>query len=105
MRSLGMQRGEVRGLFLLEALLLSLGGALAGLLAAFIAAIALSLIDFGTDNQFFVILKDGHLLFKMLPVQIAGSILIVGVLTLLAALLPAARAARLDPAHALRKSY
>ena len=105
MRSLGLKRGGVRGLFLLEALLLSLGGAVVGLAAAFIVALVLSLINFGTDNQFFIILREGHLLFKVLPAQIAGNILIVGVLTLLAALLPAGRAAKMDPAHALRKTY
>jgi putative ABC transport system permease protein len=105
MRSLGLQRGGVRGLFLLEALLLSLGGAVVGLVAAFVVALVLSLINFGTDSQFFIILREGHLLFKVLPARIAGNILIVGVLTLLAALLPANRAAKMDPAHALRKTY
>ena len=105
MRSLGLQRGGVRGLFLLEALLLSLGGALVGLIAAFLVALILSLINFGTDNQFFIILKNGHLFFKVLPAQIAGNIAVVGALTLLAALIPASRAAKLDPAHALRKTY
>jgi putative ABC transport system permease protein len=105
MRSLGLQRGGVRGLFLLEALLLSLGGAVVGLVAAFVVALVLSLINFGTDSQFFIILREGHLLFKVLPARIAGNILIVGVLTLLAALLPASRAAKMDPAHALRKTY
>ncbi len=105
MRSLGLQRGGVRGLFLLEALLLSLGGALVGLLAAFLVALILSLINFGMDNQFFIILKNGHLFFKVLPAQIAGNIAVIGVLTLLAALIPASRAAKLDPAHALRKTY
>jgi putative ABC transport system permease protein len=105
MRSLGLQRGGVRGLFLLEALLLSLGGAVVGLVAAFLVALVLSLINFGTDSQFFIILREGHLLFKVLPARIAGNILIVGVLTLLAALLPASRAAKMDPAHALRKTY
>jgi putative ABC transport system permease protein len=105
MRSLGLQRGGVRGLFLLEALLLSLGGAVVGLAAAFLVALVLSLINFGTDSQFFIILREGHLLFKVLPSRIAGNILIVGVLTLLAALLPAGRAAKMDPAQALRKTY
>ncbi|UCF96584.1 MAG: FtsX-like permease family protein [Spirochaetaceae bacterium] len=105
MRSLGLQRGGVRGLFLLEALLLAVGGAVVGLVAAFIVALVLSLINFGTDNQFFIILREGHLLFKVLPAQIAGNILIVAVLTLLAALLPAGRAAKMDPAQALHKTY
>jgi len=105
MRSLGLQRGGVRTLFLLEALLLSVGGALVGLVAAFLIALVLSMINFGTDSQFFIILREGHLLFKVLPARIAGNILVVGVLTLLAALIPAGRVARMDPAHALRKTY
>ncbi len=105
MRALGLQRGGVRSLFLLEAVLLCIGGALVGLLAAFLIGLALSLVNFGTDSQFFIILKDGHLFFKVLPLQILGNILLVGLLTLLAALIPANRAAKMDPGQALRKTY
>jgi putative ABC transport system permease protein len=105
MRALGLQRGSVRGLFLLEAVFLSLGGALVGLAGAFVVGLVLSLINFGTDNQFFVILREGHLSFKALPAQLIGNVAIVAVLTLLAALVPAGRASKLDPAHALRKTY
>jgi putative ABC transport system permease protein len=105
MRALGLQRGSVRWLFLLEALFLALGGALVGLAGAFVAGLVLSLINFGMDNQFFVILREGHLSFKVLPAQLIGNIAIVAVLTLIAALVPAGRASRLDPAHALRKTY
>jgi len=105
MRALGLQRGSVRGLFLLEALFLSLGGALVGLAGAFVVGLVLSLINFGTDNQFFVILREGHLSFKVLPAQLVGNVAIVAALTLLAALVPAGRASKLNPAHALRKTY
>jgi putative ABC transport system permease protein len=105
MRALGLQRGSVRGQFLLEALFLALGGVLVGLAGAFVVGLVLSLINFGTDNQFFVILREGHLSFRVLPVRLVGNIAIVAVLTLLAALLPAGRAARLNPADALRKTY
>jgi putative ABC transport system permease protein len=105
MRALGLQQGSVRGLFLLEALFLGLGGVLVGLAGAFVAGLVLSLINFGTDNQFFVILREGHLSFKVLPAQLVGNVAIVAVLTLLAALVPAGRAARLRPADALRKTY
>jgi putative ABC transport system permease protein len=105
MRALGLQRDSVRGQFLLEALFLALGGALVGLAGAFVVGLVLSLINFGTDNQFFVILREGHLSFKVLPAQLAGNVAIVAVLTLLAALVPAGRAAKLNPADALRKTY
>ena len=105
MRALGLQRGSVRGLFLLEALLLALGGTVVGLAGAAVAGLALSLIDFGMDNQFFVILREGRLTFKVLPAQLAGNVAVVAVLTLLAALVPAGRASKMDPAQALGKTY
>ena len=105
MRALGMQRNGVRDLFLLEAILLSLGSAVLGLILAYGIAGILTLIDFGMDNRFFIILKNGHLSFKVLPLRTLMNILIVGALTLLAVLVPALKAARLDPAHALRKVY
>jgi putative ABC transport system permease protein len=105
MRALGLQRGSVRGLFLLEALFLSLGGVALGLAGAFVVGLVLTLINFGMDNQFFVILREGHLSFKVLVPQLIGNVAIVAGLTLVAALVPAGRAAKLDPAHALRKTY
>lgn len=44
----------------------------------------------------FISLKDGHLLFKVLPLLILGNILLVGLATLLAALIPASLAAKME---------
>lgn len=105
MRAIGMQRGGVRRIFILEALVLALGSAVAGILVARIVMLALSFINFGTGSAFYLFLKNGHLLF---PAAAGGTILnvvVVAVLTLLAVLFPASRAAKLDPAKALGARY
>jgi len=102
MRSMGMQRGEVRNLFLFEALFIALGGAIAGLALAGVAMGILSLVNFGMDTPIFIILKNGHLTFRLEFWRTALDIGIVAVLTLIAAYIPARNAAKLDPAVALR---
>ncbi len=101
MRALGMQRNSVRNLFLLEALFLSLGGAIAGLVVATIVMGGLHLIYWGTNTPLFLFLKEGHMTFSLSPLQVIGYIILVALLTLLAAYFPARGAARLNPAAAL----
>jgi putative ABC transport system permease protein len=102
MRSIGMQRGEVRNLFLLEAAFLALGGVIVGLALALLIMLIVSLVDFGLDSALFIILKNGHMTFKLGLGRTLTDIIIVAVLTLGAAFFPARMAARLDPAVALR---
>jgi putative ABC transport system permease protein len=102
MRSMGMQREEVRSLFLYEATFLALGGVIVGLILAFIVMLAVSLHNFGLNSPLFIILKNGHMTFKLEFIRTALDIVIVSALTLLAAFFPARNAARLDPAVALR---
>ncbi|HTX71715.1 MAG TPA: FtsX-like permease family protein [Rectinemataceae bacterium] len=102
MRSIGMQRNEVRNLFLLEATFLALGGVLAGLALALIAMGAVSLVNFGLNSALFIILKNGHMTFQLGLVRTLTDVVIVAALTLGAAFFPARNAARLDPAVALR---
>jgi putative ABC transport system permease protein len=101
MRAVGMQRNEVRNLFLSEALFLALGGAVAGLALAGLAMGILSLINIGTGSPVFILLKNGHLTFKLGIAQVVADVLIIAVLTTLAALIPARKAAKLNPAVAL----
>ncbi|HUZ18074.1 MAG TPA: FtsX-like permease family protein [Spirochaetia bacterium] len=102
MRALGMQRPTVRNLFLLEALFLAIGGTLTGLAASGIVMAILHLINWGMNTPFFLLLKDGHMTFAPSALQLIGNLLIVALLTLLAASFPASRAAKLNPADALR---
>jgi putative ABC transport system permease protein len=104
MRAIGMQRSEVRNLFLFEALFLALGGAIAGVTLAFVILAIASTINFGLDSPLFMVLKNGHMTFKFEILRILLNIGIVSVLTLFAAWLPARSAAKLDPADALRSS-
>jgi putative ABC transport system permease protein len=100
MRALGMKRRSVRNLFLLEALLLFLGGAVAGLGGAALIMDVLRLFNFGSGT-FAMILQGGRLSFSLPAAQTIAQLLLVGLLTVLAALYPARRAARLSPARAL----
>ncbi len=102
MRAMGVQRSGVRGMFLFEAVFLSIGGAVAGIVLALLAMGGLSLIDFGMDSPAFLILRNGHLSFFLPPARAVFNVLVIAVLTLLAVSRPAGRAAKLEPAVALR---
>jgi len=105
MRALGMQRGSVRNIFLSEALFVALGGALCGVAGAGIVMIIASAIPLEAISIFKLFLNEGHLSFRVIPGSMALNILIVGVLSLVAAWLPAKKASQVDPAQALRTQY
>jgi len=102
MRAVGVQRKEIKSLFLNEALFLALGGAVAGILLALVAMSLLSLIDFGMNTPAFMIMKNGHLSFFVPPFRAVLNIVVIAALTLLAAYFPAKAAAKMEPAVALR---
>lgn len=105
MRAVGMQRGGVRRLFLLEAFFIAAGGILAGLAAALLAMQVLSLVDFYPNPHTALFLDKGRLLFALKPIQLAANTAVIATLSLAAAWLPARRASRIDPAQALRTQY
>jgi len=102
MRAIGVQRGEIRSLFLYEAFFLALGGAIVGIVLALIAMSLLSLINFGMESPAFLIMRNGHLSFFLPPLRAVGNIIIITLLTLFAAYFPAKAAAKMEPAIALR---
>jgi len=102
MRALGMQRTEVRRLFLAEAFYLALGGVAAGMAASGIVMFVLSRINWGTDTPIFILLKNGYMTFKLLPWQVLLNTAVIILMTLFAAFSPARKAALLEPADALR---
>ena len=101
MRALGMHRNGVRRLFLVEAVLLSLGGIMAGFVLAGIAMIVLSNIFWGLESPIYILLKNGYMTFRPGPLRIIINIALVLGLTLLAAYFPTRKAARLQPVDAL----
>jgi len=101
MRAVGMQRSEVRQLFLLEALFLALFGLAAGYLLTAGAMGILSNIFWGVDTPLFMLLKNGYMTFTVTAGQILLNTAIVTLLTLAAAFRPSDKAARLEPGVAL----
>lgn len=102
MRALGVLRREVKRIFLLEALFLALKGAVFGIAAALVAGLGLSLINFGSDSRMMIFLNNGHMSMPVVPAETLGVAVLLSLVTLLAAWLPARSAARLQPADALR---
>ena len=101
MRAVGMQRGAVRNLFLLEAFFLAIGGIVAGFLLAGLVMLILAQIYWGVDTPLFMLLKNGFMTFRIPFFQMLLDTGIVLALTLFAAAWPANKAAGMKPAAAL----
>jgi len=101
-RAIGMQRRDVRNMFLLETLLLTLFSSAAGLLLGFAVMKGLALITFHPhDNPLGMLLVNGHLYFLPTFSGVAGSVLLIVLIAVGTAWFPARRAAQLSPAKAL----
>jgi putative ABC transport system permease protein len=105
MRAIGMHRTEVRNIFLSEALFLALAGAVAGLLVSFISGRILSVITFSPDSPIRFLLAGNTFAFPIVPRSIISTFIVITLATLFSAYFPARKAARLDPAVALRATY
>lgn len=104
MRAFGMQKRTVRRIFLWEAAIISLGGGVVGLALAGLIAAVISRLTFTTPGlEFF--LDNGHITFAVTPSNLIVNLLVLLVMSLLAALLPANAAAKLQPAKALGTHY
>ena len=104
MRAVGMQGRSVRGIFLMEAGFIGLIGALIGLVLAGIAMLVLGQLTLDTDSPLQFFLNDGRITFAVPPLSVVTNVAILLALSLLAAFIPARRAARMEPAAALRSS-
>jgi putative ABC transport system permease protein len=105
MRALGMQRKEVRAVFLWEAFFLSLVGCAGGIVLSSAILGIMSAIKWNLLSELSFFMNKNHLMVRIDPVLMIGTLVLVSGLTLLAALIPARRAAKLEPALALRTSY
>ncbi len=101
MRAFGMQRAAVRRIFLLEAAVIALGGGAIGIGLAGVVAAVVSQISFAHLPQLQFFTDNGHFTFWLTPGDAVSNLIILLVMSLLAAFFPANAAARLRPAKAL----
>jgi ABC-type lipoprotein release transport system permease subunit len=102
LRAIGMQRGTVRNLFILETFFLTFFALVTGVIAAFIIIAILKTVPIEVNNLYLhAILMDGHLHFLPDVGQIclwAGIVMFMSIST---AWFPAVKAAAMDPARSL----
>lgn len=103
LRAIGMQRGDIRLMFLLETALLAFFASLAGTLLAFLTMTGLSQIPIASEgNPLGVILVRGHLYFAPTLLSCVLFVLMIVGIAIVTAWFPASRAAKLPPATAMR---
>ncbi|MDA3812584.1 MAG: ABC transporter permease [Spirochaetaceae bacterium] len=102
MRAVGMLRKDIKRIFLLEAIFLSLKGALVGITIAVVVSLIARLITFADDSPLVFFLQKGHISLPLEPLQMMGVVFLLSLITLISAWLPAGNAAKLQPADALR---
>jgi putative ABC transport system permease protein len=101
LRAIGMQRSSVGRMFLLESLLLGLGGTLAGaLIGAGIAALLnSSQLNIPVGMQLFLMSDRLHLAVE--PMNLLFAVVLITVISTVAAFYPSRRAAKLPPVAAM----
>jgi len=102
MRSVGMLKKDVSKLFILEGLILALRGAVFGIAAALAIGLVIRMIPFPEGSNFAILLDGRYISVPIVPSNILLVTVIIVVITLLAVWSPARKAARLQPADALR---
>lgn len=102
MRAFGWSRRNVKRLFLIEATILSVLGAIVGLLLGIAGMMILSSFQFDPNNNFAVFQTNARWVWELSVTGVVLKFLLVIVLTLLAVRGIAKKASRLSPAEALR---
>jgi putative ABC transport system permease protein len=101
LRAIGMQRRKVLWLFVLETLLLGLAGTGGGALVASGIAGLVNLFGIGIPESMQIFIMQERLRFLLQPGPVAVHVAVLTGVTVLAALFPALRAARLRPVTAM----
>ncbi len=101
MRAIGMQRRKVLWLFVLETVLLGVAGSGGGALVAAGAAGLVNLFGIAIPESMQIFIMQERLRFLLQPGPIAAYVAVLSGVTVVAALFPALRAARLRPVTAM----
>jgi ABC-type lipoprotein release transport system permease subunit len=101
-RAIGMQKNDVKNMFIMETLLLTAFSCIAGILLGIVVTQLLGLITFNSDSALSMILKEKHLYFKLSFGSICSNFLLIMAISGLTAYFPARRAAKLSAVEALR---
>lgn len=104
LRAIGMQKGQVRTLFMIEAALLGLLGATAGCVLGLVLISALNAAQIPINNSGLrVFLMTDVVKLALRPVHLAGALIFLPVLTALAAFYPSLKASQMPPVQALNQ--
>ncbi|MDD5067175.1 MAG: FtsX-like permease family protein [bacterium] len=101
-RAIGMQKKDVRNIFIMETFFLSFFASLAGVVAGFLVMGFLYLFRFSTASAMSILLVDRHLYFVPTVGMILFDIIIILLISVVTAYFPSRRAANLTAAQALR---
>jgi ABC-type lipoprotein release transport system permease subunit len=101
LRAIGMYRAGVLWMFLLESMLLGVGGAVAGGVLGVAGAAALNAAEIGVPVSVQLFLMSDRLQLSVHGAAVLGAVLLLTLVTTLAALYPSLRAARLRPIEAM----
>lgn len=104
MRALGVQKRQVKNIFLYEAGITAFTGAAVGLAVSAILMLVAGLIPFNNAGNLTIMLSAGHLGFSINPVIVAGLFIVIVLMSMAAASSPARKAAAVEPAEALRSN-
>lgn len=101
-RAVGMQKRDVRNMFILETLQLTAFSCLAGLVLGIIIILITGAINFDINNSLSMILRGKHLYFKINPLGLISNFMLIMLFAGVTAYFPASRAAKLSAVEALR---
>jgi putative ABC transport system permease protein len=104
MRAIGMSRGRVLGLFLLEALALGIGASAFGAGLGVVIALSINAAEIKiASDAFMAILMNDQVYLKLTVDNVVFAVALITGISVFAALRPARRAARMRPVGALHQ--
>ena len=101
-RSIGMQRGDVKKMFLIETMMLTFISSVTGICLALISIVILGHFTIHTQSALNILLVDKHLHFVPIPISILKHVILIHIIAFITAYFPAQSAAKLEVTDALR---